>query len=264
MKKLIYVVLCGFMMLNTGCIDIIEEIFLKKDGSGKYLFTMDLSAMMDEDLQNMMKGFGEEAEEGEEAAEAETGGEDAFKDVMFKESMDTIMYFSDAPDSIKQNFDDPEMLKKMFMHIKSDVEEKKMFFSFGIDFDKPEEIEYLMKNLDKLQQANQMGGSMGMGNGFMMGSGSSPSFVFKKKYLERLPVKKGDVKKAIGEEDMGVMKMIFGSASYKTIYHLPGKVKKVSNSKAVIDGKTVTLTMPMMDYLEELIDPATSIKFKNR
>lgn len=44
MKKIVALILgAGLLFLNTGCFDIVEEVFLNKDGSGKYLVTMDLS-----------------------------------------------------------------------------------------------------------------------------------------------------------------------------------------------------------------------------
>ena len=56
MKTQTFAVLILAACLMTSCIDITEEIFLNKKGSGKYSLAMDLSSLMDMGmLADMMK-----------------------------------------------------------------------------------------------------------------------------------------------------------------------------------------------------------------
>ena len=55
MKRLTLLVMLSFGLLFTGCIDIVEEVFINKDGSGKYLVTMDMSSLMGPEMKGMMQ-----------------------------------------------------------------------------------------------------------------------------------------------------------------------------------------------------------------
>jgi len=46
MKKLIFGLLLSSCVLLTGCIDMVEEMTLNKNGSGIYTFTIDMSSIL--------------------------------------------------------------------------------------------------------------------------------------------------------------------------------------------------------------------------
>ncbi|MEL6867274.1 MAG: hypothetical protein AAFP19_22805, partial [Bacteroidota bacterium] len=63
MKKYSLFLLLSCFLVFTGCIDIIEEITMKKDGSGQYQLKIDMSGLMADGgmrsmIEEMMKSEG--------------------------------------------------------------------------------------------------------------------------------------------------------------------------------------------------------------
>jgi len=254
MKKLLYL-LVGFCLITmTSCIDIVEEMFLKKNGSGKYVITMDMSALMEAGTKEMLEGMMKENQE--EGAE----------DLSIPTEMDSIMYFSDAPDSIRRKFTHPEILEKIYVHTIMSEKKEEMIIKFAIDFDKVKEIDYFLEDLDKLQGDNQLTGGLGAagGGGGFFPSASSAKNLFKlaKRKFTRLPAEQPE--ETMNEEDMQMAKMFFADAKYKAIYHFPGKIKKTTMKNAMIDGKTLTMESPLIDIMEGKAALEGDICFKKR
>ena len=250
MKKSLYGLLVCSLLLFTGCIDIVEELFLNKDGSGKYSIRMDMSALMaDGGLKSMMEGMME--------------GDSVSAKPDQPMEQDTIMYMSDAPDSIRQRFVHPELMDRMNMRIVMSEKQEKMLFSFNFDFNKVSEINDFLEDMDKMQGGNDKMGALSGGSGLLPSvNGAQKIFAHKKCLFNRYPAPKND--DSVSEEDMAMAKMMFQGATYKTIYHFPGKVKKVSNKNAVIDGKTVTLETSLADIMDKKADLDMEVKFKKR
>jgi hypothetical protein len=239
--RLLYIPLFALITLFTSCIDIIENLLLNKDGSGKYELTMDMSDMISNP---MMKGLMEAGEE-----------KDKMKD------MDSVIYFKDMPDSIKK--DNPDLWNRVRMQIYSNAEKEKLYTKVYLDFKSVDEIGYLAKNFEKVMSNAKAGPLAGDG-----ASGSAtPGFIsedlqylFSGKELTRVS---GDKKMPEDKkEDMEMMKTFLGDASYKLTYEIPGKVKKVTIPNAKTDGKKVTAEATFMDLLEGKVSLDGSIKFK--
>ncbi len=64
------------------------------------------------------------------------------------------------------------------------------------------------------------------------------------------------------QQSMQMMKGMMGNSTYTLTVHVPGKVKKVSNSGAQFKGSTVTWTMSAMDMYDVEKDLNLDIKFK--
>ncbi len=264
MKKLSYLLLATCLMTFTSCIDIVEEMFLKKDGSGKYVMTIDMSGIMKDGMQDMLKGFGEEAME-EATDEVEGEVESKEEEVKIPTEVDSIMHMKYAPDSIKSRFDNPAFLDKVKIHTVMSESQEKMLFEFILDFDDMADIDYFLANFDKLQGEGMGGKGLPMSGGG--GGGLLPTsmkdfnlFKYSKKLLVRNVAPSGA--ETIPEDELGMMKMFFGSGTYKTIYHLPGKVKKTDIEGGQIDGKTLTSEYQLMDIIEGKKKIDGSIKFK--
>ena len=76
-------------------------------------------------------------------------------------------------------------------------------------------------------------------------------FETKKKTLIRKPIDMSSLAEQLGgEESMAMMKMMMAGATYKTVYHLPKKVKRTDIKDAQVDGKTVTVTRNYLDIIE--------------
>lgn len=258
MKKLTYLVLAFCFLTATSCIDIVEEMHLKKNGSGKYVITMDMSSLMEAGTKEMLQGMMDEAKEEGEA------------DLEMPSEMDTIMYFNEAPDSIKRKFSHPEILKKVYVHTVMSEAKEKMILKFAINFDDMKEIDYFLEDLDKLQGDNSLtsglagsGGGSGAGGGGLLPTHSAKGmFKLAKRKFTRMATDQSTA--AMSEEELQMAKMFFADASYKTIYHFPGKIKKTSMKNANIDGKTLTMVTPLIDILEGKAALEGDVCFKRR
>jgi hypothetical protein len=233
MKKLIFGLLLSSCVLLTGCIDIVEEMTLNKNGSGIYTFTIDMSSILQlGSLKDLMNQAGADAE-----AQKKLG--------MDKMEKDTTIYFKDMPAELKAETGNPDFWKKAQMNMKMSEKDKKFLVQMKLNFDKIEDIEFFFKNMSKVMKegAGSMGGLPTDGL-----APTSVAFKLAKKSLTRLPTVKAE--NAPGAEDLEMMKMFLGTAKYKTIYNLPNRVKKTKIANAKIDGNTVTVENSMLDILE--------------
>ncbi|MFN7115787.1 MAG: hypothetical protein ACK4TA_03255 [Saprospiraceae bacterium] len=243
MKKILVLLLGASMTLLTGCFDIVEEVFLNKDGSGKYHITMDMSGLFTDP---MMKGMMEQ-----------TLREQAGGDAQLALEKDSVIYFKDLPEAAELSGEDKKTLENMLIRMTMSESKKQMLIRIEYDFKKIDDINKMNKVLAKVGADQQLGGGM-PGGGLM--SGEAANFSWKKGLLKRLPV---EIKApAEMDENMEMMKMFLGSANYKTIYHLPGKAKKVTIPNATVDGNTVTVENGMLEVMDGKAKLDGEIKFK--
>lgn len=252
MKKTLLLVVVTISFLATSCISIIEELTLKKDGSGTYAYTIDISALME------MGALAQARQMSEEMPEDEL-------------EMDTSVVAFDMLEEqgTLDDMDKPEFWKKVKMVSKISESEKIGEISFVLDFEDMSEVDYFTKNLSKLLESDETAGMIAS-MGLTGGAASSP-LTYKKGWFSRTLTRKktegnSDIADMMEEEGGEMMKMMLSGAEYVTIYNLPGKAKKVSNSTAKIsnDGKTVTIKADLLDQMEGEADLSTSIKFKKK
>lgn len=287
LKNILLIALAFASMTTfTGCIDIVEEMFLNKDGSGKYTMRMDMSGVMSMikmmgEMEDIMPDEDEEGEENTEEGEAEE--EDGF-DAMMEEGADTTMYLKDAsPDLLKQFEDNPGFADKVNMRMNVDPDEGVFLMDFNLDFANMDDIDYFFKNFDKImgmmddgedEESSEldmlgMGGGMGADSplgGLMGGDGLTRYFDLTKRTLVRRDAPPQEMQEDMGAEEMQMMEMMFGEAKYKMIYHMPGKIKKMTNKDATLsaDKKTVILEGNLMDYMNGDFKVANIIKFAKK
>ncbi|MBK7408398.1 MAG: hypothetical protein IPL49_16915 [Saprospirales bacterium] len=243
MKRLAILFLTLSPLLFTSCFEILEEVYLKKDGSGTYLYTIDMSAIMDESMKELLASATEEGE-----ANSLDGVE-----------IDSVIYFKDANPQEIAELSRPEVFKRGFMKIQMSDEQDKMVMQFGLDFENVEEIDYFLKNLDKVSSDGMQGGEMG--KGLLLTSKAAEMFSLKGKKLSRLSSPSlGN--EEVNDEDMGMLSLFMESATFTTIYHLPGNVKKTTIPGAVIDGKTITVESSLLDLMNGESAQSGWIKFK--
>ncbi len=255
MKKILYLSLLACTLTLTSCINIIEELFLNKDGSGQYQITIDMSDIMaDGGIRSLMQQFG--GDELQDSPDNPFSGDGPIE-------VDTVIYMKDAPDSLRMAFDNDDLLKRIKLHQIMSESKEVMKTNFVLDFKEIAEVDEFLQKLDKLQtQDNPMAG----GGGLLPTSGGGQMKLFNlvKRNLTRNNVSKEDASAAMGDEEMGMMRMMLADATYKVIYHLPGKVKKTTMEGALIDGKTVTVEFPAMEAIEGKAKLEGDIKFKRR
>ncbi len=246
MRK-VTILLLGFCLMSlTSCIDMLEELYLNKDGSGTYSITFDMSGLFSDP---MMKGMMEELLQGEDGLSF---------DHDLSQVMDTMIMFSDMSKEGLQKMEKPEFWKKVSMRIVMNEGEKAFRSEVKLNFTSLDDIDYFYKNLDKLG-ANEAGGGMGSMASFLPTRGL---FKLNKRNLQRLPAPKVD--SSLNGEEMDMAKMFFSAASYKTTYHLPGRVARTTIPGAVVDGKTITITNSFLDIMEGKAKLDGEIKYKKR
>lgn len=240
MNKVTILVLVAISFFFTSCLDVVEEIYLNKDGSGKYTVTIDMSGLFADDFMKSMI----------QSSLAEQEGMDLSNG--FPE-MDTVIYFKDLP--ADQKGDNPEFWNKVTSNIVMSDEQGKFITSINLNFDNADDITYLYANLGRMGEGNaQLGGLAGEG-------GVLPSGVVYNLAKNTIGRKSAKPEAAEGEE-MEMMKMFLGSATHRVVYHLPGNAKKVTIPGAVIKGKTVTTEASLVDVMEGKAQLDGTIKYK--
>lgn len=252
MKKILLLVVITISFLATSCISIIEELTLKKDGSGTYAYTIDMTALMQLGA----------------LAQARKMSEDMPQDVL---ELDTVVV---AYDLLKvqgalEDMEQPNFWKKVNIISKISESEKIGKISFILDFEDMDDVAYFTKNMGKLLENDETAGmlaSLGL-----TGSISENPYTYKKGWCNRTIARKKqdantEMTDMMEEEGGEMMKMMLAGAEYITIYNLPGKVKKVSNEEAKVsnDGQTVTIKTDLLEKMEGKTNLATSIKFKKK
>ncbi len=246
MKKTLLLVLVAISILATGCISIIEELSLNKDGSGTFSYTIDMAALMELGVLNQARAMSEEGGE-QEAIEVDTV-------INAYASLDEKGQLTDM--------EKPDFWKKVKIVSKISESEKIGTISFILDFKQISDIDYFLNNIGKLFENDEMTGMLGSMN--LLGNTGSP-YSLKGRSLSRAKQQaNGEITEAMKEEGGEMMKMMLTGAKYITIYNLPGKASKVSNTTAEIsnEGKTVKLEVDLLEYLEGKADLATAIKYK--
>lgn len=270
-RILMSIALIGVVMGLNGCINVVEEITFKKNGSGTYSLSYDLSEMLtmisEMDLGSML---------GDEDAEMEKPDNDDSDNAIDEEVverepvvMDTTISFGNliadrgGDDAVER----PEFWKKVNMHINMDEPKNIMTMKIYFDFDDVEDVAYFQSNISRLgKEASEdvpgLGGLSGL-----FGSGGVSKFSFKKKSFKRnLSTDPKDEPKMDDEmeQQMAFLKMMMAQASYKVIYRFPRKVKSVSNenSKITGNGKTVVTEVSLLELMDKKANLNESIKMK--
>ncbi|MEZ4773985.1 MAG: hypothetical protein R3D00_12440 [Bacteroidia bacterium] len=222
MKKLALISTVCLAFVCTSCLNIVEEIFLKKDGSGSYSISVDMNEMM-----NMMQGL------------------------MTQEQMDENDMFGQMDSTIQETLAQLRSVDGL-----SNVSHKSEGYKFTISYD--------FTSVAVLNDATKNGN---VTPGMDFNSGTTDNFTWSKGTFERANPPLGDL---MEDEEFAsnfeMAKMFMTGASYKTIYHMPGKVSKMENDQARLSGdkKTVTLDVQLVDVLEGKSLLGNKVKFKGK
>ncbi len=234
--SLLVAILAAFTL--TGCIDIIEELFLNADGSGKYTVTIDMSALVSEEMKELLSD-GEEEEEEELPTE-----------------MDTVVFLSDLNPEAMKTLERPQVFLKSYLHLIISDAQEKMIMTYGLAFEDLDEVNYFRAHLPEfLSEETEMAeGTLPAIKGAL--------FTLKGKSLTRnaSEICENDM----SEDDLSMVEMLYDGGVYKTIYHFPGNVKKTTIPNAQVDGKTLKLEVPVLDVIKCEAQLSGTIKFKKR
>lgn len=247
MKRIWQLFLGISLLFFTSCFDILEEVHLQKNGSGKYLLTMDMSGILSDPF--MKEAIGE-------AMKSE--GSKAGIDFM---DMDTSFTFGSAPEARALSAADQKLLDQVVVNMIGNEDKGELKMGLTVNFNSLEEMETISNVMKKVSEKQEEGA----GASPMFGGGQFSEFgnlfsMKKKKLFARsaAPPLEG----LLDEETKGMMSMLLSASTYKTIYHMPGKVKNTTIPNAEIAGKVVTVENLMLDILDQKVKLDGEIKFK--
>lgn len=228
MKKLFYIICFASIFSLTSCITIIEEIFLNKDGSGKFLLTMDLSAVMS--MKEMLTG------------KLSTTNSDSSG--FLQEKFDSIIYFSDMKDSVRRTLLYPHLVERAHLQLKGDEEAGVLLVTLHFPFANVEEINQFQQDIHRYGKG---GVSKEMPSDFF---GYQTTFNKTKKSIQR-ETTFSEPEEVKDEHKLAesMSKMMLATARVKTIYHLPGKIKRTTIPGASVKGNQCELELSYPDFI---------------
>jgi hypothetical protein len=241
MKKFIYSSLIGCMILLAGCFETTQEITIRKDGSGVFSNTTDLSNMV-----GLLK---------------QMGGDEVGK----LKNTDTTISLAGVADSIAGL---TALQKKIIdqgnMKLSLNMNAEKLIINLNLPFQKISDIPMLKEVVPKLSEAiiKKLPGTEQMPAG-MSGGDSSKIKTFDDYYditmTDKLISKTLNKEKyagASGDESMKALKQMSGMGSPITsnyIINLPRPAKKAEGKaiKLSADKKKATLTVTSDDFFDD-------------
>ncbi|MCC6460128.1 MAG: hypothetical protein IT260_06640 [Saprospiraceae bacterium] len=247
-KNLFLLALAVGSMSLTSCLHILEEVTVKKDGSGTYKMTLDMSEI--KSMMEMFKGMAPDSLSGDSTGVDMEIDSDSGDNGMSEMGQQ----LSGVASSLK-GISGLNNVKEI-----NDTTS----FNFGYSFE--------FANVDALNKA------MKVINKEKYDSKVDEVFKFNGKSFERLAT--GDlgeeIKKALAENEgedadaeggMEMMKNFFTDMTYKQVYHFPDReVKKSSNSLSELsdNGHTLTITLKPFDeeQQKQKVNVGTVVKLK--
>lgn len=224
------------MLLSASCMNVTEEFFFRKDGSGSARIIVDISQMME-----LMKAFSGMSEEN-------SSGEDPMAEM-------------------NEAFDDTETIDKLkgmggISNVQSLNDKENGVIGYSFDF---ENIESLNRAIAENAADGGLTAAMGLG-----GDSEVPTDQFAwngKKFSRTHPIDEAMANKEEDEEteeSMEMMKMMFADAKYTVKYTFEGGVKKAKGENATVssDKKSISVETPMLSLLDGSAKLSTSAKTK--
>lgn len=235
------------LLFLTSCFDMLEEVHLNKDGSGKYAITMDMGGIFSNPF--MKEALGEAMK-----SEGDKMGQNMME-------MDTVINFGESAQAKSLSAKEQKLLEQVVMNMKSSEKEGVMKIAMSIDFSSIGQLSEISKVMKKVGDNQGEGNEMAQ----MFGGGQFTDFgelfaLKGKKLFSRLPTP--SMQGLLDDETKDMMSMLLVGASYKTIYHMPGKVKKSTIPNSEIDGSTVTVDQSLLDVVNQKVKLDGDIKYK--
>jgi hypothetical protein len=247
MKNVQILLLFVIPILFASCMDTREELEIKKDGSGTLQVKTDLSKIFE-----LMKSFPD--------------SDSSLQKKGFDKAMDTVMLMKDYVDTASAvPASQKELLRNGKVHVVLNAKEGIGKFDMNFPFTSTDKLQQLYASLN-----NSSGGLAGLFNGAAKNMQPGPDQPSEDKSMPQIAtvydivVKNGLYSRKVNKErydqfkqsanidQLEGLKGMLGEMNYTLSVKLPGAVKRVSNSKAVIstDKKTVTLVVDLMDTFQ--------------
>ncbi len=250
-KKLLgWLSLAAVTFLLSGCLHIVEEVTINKNGSGSYKMTMDMNEM--KSMLDALKSMGDSEEEEKENSEKE----EVTVEVEDGEGENSMAQLGTELSSVSNSLRGIEGIS----NVKEINDTSTYVFGYSFDFQNIEALNKAIRIINREKYDTKV----------------EEAFRFKGGTFERLNAadigeqfKKtlADAEEESEEGNMDMMKSFFSSMTYKQIYRFPGsQIKKSSNplSEMSSDGQAVTILIKPFDEEQQKKKPsvATVVKIK--
>jgi hypothetical protein len=221
---------CLLLVCGSGCFNIVEEITLRKNGSGTYRLTVSSKEMT-----KMIEGMKGLAEDPASEPEALPEGD--------RDVTDSIT--SDSTENTSPKANEFAMLRniKGISNVVLIKEKETKSEGVSFDFENMTALKTVMDSLNNLK----MVGQMGIGRNFSVSgktlkrdNSQSMGDIIKMLLQDR---SEGENKPNVAQSD-AFMRMLFGSMSFTQVYHFPDrKIKKCNQKGATVSNEKHTLTI---------------------
>jgi hypothetical protein len=270
------------LIMLPGCGDIIQDLQINPDGSGKLETTFDVGELMS--MTKNLGGVGGDDTTFSDDTIPDTISTkvDTLKDPMqliidrvtdpaYGKDFDTIMSLvSIMPDSVKAKEPNLDLAKQLSIRLVSPANSAGLTIGLIANFNSPQhlkDIMHYMENMDEKPEVMASAGPVGL---------QSKSFLIfdadmKAGLLTFDSIKYGDMVSELGmsqdstmsSEDMGMVQMMFGNSKIKSMIHVPGEVISCSNPDAILTkDNRVLLEYEFMDVIQKGSIPGFTIQFK--
>ncbi len=225
-----FLFLSGFLLICVpGCLDIEEEIFFNKDGSGTYVHSLDMSGLTDM-LVMMLPDSVLDNMEGDP-----------------HEIMDSVFQSQEMLGSLA-GMSEQLGLQDGISSVSSDIDRGVLTVRF--DFATVEQLNQALVYVAEQSQLGQL----------------TPMFEWKRRRLirsvpEELPQQQSEL---AAQTEM--LQTMMGDGTYTTRYHFPGKVKSSTHPETSIGGgsNTVEIAFDLGDMLEDPSIANQDIRFRRK
>ncbi len=234
MRYLVLFSACLLAFLLSACLTIEEKITFKKDGSGTYSTTVDMSEM----LSNPFFGAAMQ-EEMEKAGQVVATRLDSTIDV----------YGQLAAANPQWTAADHQLMKGLRSTMVMDFEAGEGGIYLSYDFQNALELNRIMQLMSEAQKGEESNGLATAGD--LLGAASNTFTFSKKKWLRDYSIP--SIENPLGEgEEAEMAKMMFSEAKMVFLMEFPSKIKKVKGFEThTIEGNnTVRVEIPFLDALD--------------
>lgn len=209
----------------TSCLEIEEWLQLRKDGSGQFSISIDMSGMYKDPT---AKALLEQA-----------GGESNPMKELGK--VDTVINMK--AEAVKAGLEKPEFWERVTSSVKSSEADSVFILNFSLQFNQLDEIAYMMQHLPKVGNMAGQGGAPGLGSFFPQ----VMHYALQNGELLRRTEMMADDKSS--DPSMTAMFSMMPDASYVLKIDAPSDIKESNVANASKEGKRLKARMPLGDAM---------------
>lgn len=209
----------------TSCLEIEEWLQLRKDGSGQFSISIDMSGMYKDPT---AKALLEQA-----------GGESNPMKELGK--VDTVINMK--AEAVKAGLEKPEFWERVTSRVKSSEADSVFILNFSLQFNQLDEIAYMMQHLPKVGNMAGQGGAPGLGSFFPQ----VMHYALQNGELLRRTEMMADDKSS--DPSMTALFSMMPDASYVLKIDAPSDIKESNVANASKEGKRLKARMPLGDAM---------------